>query len=183
MQNKVIYESVLGKDLHITIRYPNINDAKIMCDYINTLSKEKTFITYQGEEIKLKSEVEYLKSQLKRIDNHESVQLLLFVNEKLSGISSIDLKRRVEEHVGVLGISLIDIYRGKGLGTILMQTILEEAKKNLPKLRLVILEVMSINLRGIGLYKKFGFKEYANLPEGNKYKGQYVDVLSMYKKL
>ena len=183
MQNNVVYEGTTKPNLPVVIRYPNENDAKAMCDYINTLSQEKTYITYQGEKIELKDEEEYLKGQLEQIVNHESVQLLVFVNGRLSGISSVELGKRVKEHIGVFGISISKKHRGKGLGKLLMELILIEAKENLPRLKIVTLEVMAVNLKGIKMYKKFGFKKYANLPEGNKYKGEFVDDLSMYKKI
>lgn len=183
MQNKTVYEGKIKPDLQVLIRYPNDDDAKAMCDYINALSQERTYITHQGDKIELEDEKEYLKGQLERIVNQESVQLLVFVNGKLSGISSIDLGKRVEEHVGVFGISISKEYRGKGLGKLLMELILKEAEINLQKLRIITLEVMALNSTGIEMYKRFGFKQYANLPEGNKYKGEFVDVLSMYKKI
>ncbi len=183
MKNQVVYEGTTEPNLSVVIRFPNENDARVMCDYINTLSREKTYITYQGENINLKDEEEYLKGQLERIENRESVQLLVFINKELSGISSIDLGKRVEEHVGVFGISISKKYRGKGLGKLLMEFILKEAKENLSKLKVVTLEVMTINLAGIKMYKNFGFEEYGNLPEGNKYNEKFVDVLLMYKKI
>ena len=83
----------------------------------------------------------------------------------------------------MLGISISKKHRGRGLGKLLMDIILKEAKENLPKLGIVVLEVMAVNPNAIKMYKNFGFKEYGNLPEGNKYKGEFVDVLSMYKKI
>lgn len=183
MINSTVCNCNLYDNFHILIRYPNSTDAEIMCNYINTLSEEKTYITYQGEKIELIDEEIYLKDQLNRIVKKESVQLFLFVNGKLAGISSIDLGKRVGEHVGIFGISIIKEYRGKGMGKLLMELTLKEAKENLPKLKIVTLEVMAINSNGIEMYKKFGFKEYGKLPEGNKYKGEYVDVRSMYKKI
>lgn len=183
MNKRRVFEGLVPPNLSVVVRYPTINDLKVMYDYINALSQERTYVTYQGEKVTITDEEKYLKSELDRIKNHESVQLLLFVNSELSGISSIDLGKRVEEHVGVFGISISKQYRGMGLGKLLMNYILGEAKENLPKLKIITLEVMAINSTGIEMYKKFGFKVYANLPEGNKYKGRFVDVLSMYKKV
>ncbi len=180
---KVVYKDKFGSNLSLVIRYPRSGDAKTMCDYINKLSKEKTYITYQGEKITLKEEEEYLKSQLEKIKKHKSVQFLVFVDNKLSGISSIDLGKRVERHVGVLGISLAKQFRGRGLGKLLTKLVLSEAKENLPELKIVTLEVMDVNPVAIKLYKSFGFKEYGKLPKGNYYKNDYVNVDLMYKEI
>ena len=69
MQVNIVYQKKLETNQNVIIRYPGKSDAKVMCDYINSLSKEKTYITYQGETITLKDEQEYLKDQLKRIKN------------------------------------------------------------------------------------------------------------------
>ena len=64
-----------------------------------------------------------------------------------------------------------------------MKLILEEAEKNLPKLRIITLEVFENNPVAQEMYKKFGFREFGKLPEGIAYKGQYIDRIYMYKKI
>lgn len=179
MENVVYKEIVDG--LSLTIRYPESGDTKIMCDYINELSKEKTYITWQGEEISMEHEEKYLKGQLEKIKKNETVQLLLFVNGELSGISAIDLGERVKSHIGVFGITITQKYRGKGFGKLLMKLTLEEALKNLPKLKIITLEVFAENEKAINMYKNFGFIEYGKLPGGNLYKEKFLDDIQMYK--
>ncbi len=169
--------------LNVLLRYPKQGDAKLMCDYINILSKEKTYITWQGEEIKFTDEQKYLDKQIKRFKSKESVQLLLFVNNNLSGISSIDLGERVQDHIGSFGISILKEFRGMGLGKLLMKNMLEEAIKNLPRLKIITLEVFAENKKAISMYRIFGFEEYGKLPDGNKYKGKFVDDILMYKEI
>lgn len=165
---------------NILVRYPEISDIKVMCDYINTLSKEKTYITWQGEEIKLKDEEKYLKSQLEKFKKSQSVQLLLFVDNKLSGISSVDMKERIQSHVGTFGITIIKEHRGKGLGKLLTKLVFDEVKK-LKSLKIITLEVFAENEKAIKMYEKFGFKEYGKLPLGNQYKGKLIDDILMSK--
>lgn len=150
-------------------------DAQAMCDYINDLSKEQTFVRFQGEDQSLEDETKYLEAQLKRIAEKRTVQLLLFAREKLVGIAGIDLKDKTEKHEGVFGISVDDEYRGQGLGKKLMQTMLDEALANLPDLRIVTLGVFGGNKLAFEMYEKFGFKEYGRLPEGVFRKGEYDD--------
>jgi len=181
--NDIIYEGRINNNLDVLIRYPRNGDAKIMRDYINTLSKEKTFITFQGEKISLKDEEKYLENQLEKIKKKESVQLLIFVSGELSGISSIDLEKKIQNHIGTFGISISKKARNKGLGKLLMKLVFNEASKNLPKLKTVTLGVFANNQKALKMYKNFGFIEYGRLPNGIQYKGKLVDDVSMYKKL
>lgn len=154
-----------------------------MCDYINDLSKEQTFVRFQGEEQSLEDETKYLEGQLKRITEKRTVQLLLFVGDKLVGIAGIDLKDKTEKHEGVFGISVDEEQRGKGLGKKLMQITLDEAVANMQDLRIVTLGVFGGNKLAFEMYEKFGFKEYGRLPEGVFRKGEYDDHIYMYKEV
>ncbi len=81
-------------------------------------------------------------------------------------------------HVGWLGMAVRDDWQGKGIGTAMMQALVELADKwfNLTRLEL---EVYSDNEPAVRLYQKFGFKI-----EGTKIQlafrdGQYVDTYLM----
>lgn len=183
MEEKIIYKGTTTKGNSILIRYPTEKDAQAMCDYINALSIEQTFIRFQGEQVSLEDEEKYLQEQLKKIAQKQTVQLLVLCNQQLIGIAAIDMKDRTEKHEGVLGISLQKELRGEGIGKKLMELILQEAKKNLLDLRIVTLGVFGHNDLAINMYKKFGFFEHGRLPEGTLHKGQYVDHVYMYKKI
>lgn len=181
MERKIVFEGLSKKGNKIVISYPTEDDAEIFCEYINALSKEKTFVRFQGEEIKLKDEEKYLRSQLKRIAKKQTVELLVFCNNKLIGISSIDMKDKTESHEGMFGISITKAYRGEGIGKKFMQAVLEEAIKNMPQLRIITLGVFGDNPLAKSIYEKFGFKEYGRLPNGSLHKEKYVDHIYMYK--
>lgn len=179
MENVVYEEKVNGET--VVIRYPQNGDAKVMCDYINEISKEKTYVTMQGEEMSLPDEEKYLKNQLESIKKKEVVQLLLLVNGKVSGVAAVDLQHKIKSHIGVFGITISRDQRGKGLGKLLMKSVLEESFKKMPKLKIVILECFAENEKAINMYKSFGFVEYGRLPKGNFYKSEFVDDIQMYK--
>jgi RimJ/RimL family protein N-acetyltransferase len=181
MEGKVVFEGSSDKGNKITIRYPAKCDAREMRDYINTLSKEQTFISFQGEKVSLGDETKYLNDQLKRIVKKQTVALLVFCNNKLIGISSIDMKDKTESHEGVFGISIVNEYRGEGIGTILMKLVLEEGARQMPQLRIVTLGVFGGNELAKSMYERFGFKEYGRLPKGVLHKGKYLDHIYMYK--
>jgi ribosomal protein S18 acetylase RimI-like enzyme len=181
VDRKIVFEGLSEKGNKIIIGYPTSDDAQIFRDYINALSKEKTFVRFQGEKIDLADEEKYLNSQLKRIAKKQTVELLVFCDNKLIGISSIDMRDKTESHEGVFGISISREYRGEGIGKKFMQTVLEEAEKNMPQLKIITLGVFGNNPLAKSIYEKFGFKEYGRLPNGSLHKEKYVDHIYMYK--
>ncbi len=183
MKRKIVFAGLSKKGNKIVIGYPTKDDAQIFCDYINALSKEKTFVRFQGEEVSLEDETKYLNTQLEKIVKRQSVELLVFCNNKLIGISSVDMKDKTESHEGVFGISIGKAYRGEGIGKKFMRLVLEEAEKNLPQLRIVTLGIFGNNTLAKSMYEKFGFKEYGRLPKGSLHKGKYVDHIYMYKNI
>lgn len=171
-------KSKSGKE--IMFRYIEKEDYKAMADYINTISDEKTFITFQGQKMTYEDEEKFVVGQIKNIEDHKSVMILALHNEKIIGISGIDLKPRVEDHVGIFGITIAKEFRGDGVGKAFMKLVIDEAIKNITGLKIVILGVFSDNDIAQSLYKKMGFVMYGNLPKGIRHKDQFVDHLEMY---
>lgn len=170
-----------GKE--IKFRYPNIADVKILTDYINKISNEKTFILYQGEQQTLESETKWLNDKLKKISNKECVYLCAFYGNRLIGSSEITLKDKVKAHIGSFGITVDQDFRGIGIGKKLMELVLAESVKNIPNLKIIELEVFGNNPLAKKMYEKFGFIEFGRLSNGILHKGKYVDAVLMYKKV
>lgn len=78
------------------------------------------------------------------------------------------------QHCGVLGIGLLPAYRGKGIGTSLMNNTLKEAQQQ--GLTRVELKVRSSNVAAIALYKKFGFVIEGTLRNDILDQGKYADT-------
>ncbi|MDO8571021.1 MAG: GNAT family N-acetyltransferase [Candidatus Daviesbacteria bacterium] len=183
MSGQIVFQGKIKNELDILVRYPQSGDAQQMCEYINTLSSEKTFILFQGEQTSLEDEQKYLDSQLKKFEDKKTTMLLVFNENKLIGISGIELKDKAEKHIGGFGISIAKDFRGKGIGTFLTDVVIKEAEKNLQGLKIIILGVFGDNKIAQGIYKKFGFLEYGNLPEGILHADVPVDHIYMYKKV
>lgn len=178
-----LYSGVTAKGAHIVIRYPTFEDAEKMCMMINELSQERTFITYQGEVVSLEEERQYVEEQLKKIAERRAVQLLVFCEDELAGIASVDFLMQTQRHIGEFGIAIRACFRKLGIGTILMKTLFNETLLVKKDLRILILHVFSTNIHAIDLYKKFGFIEYGRLPRGVLLEEGCVDRVSMYKPL
>src|SRR5260221_9484737 len=125
-QGKVVFEGNTAKGQSVLIRYPVQDDLQAVWEFINALSAEKTFILFQGEQLSLEDEKQYLDNCLKQIAEGTRVQLLVFSGEKLIGNAEITRYGGVQRHIGGLGISGSDGYR-VGVGGLLMKLLIEEA--------------------------------------------------------
>ncbi len=177
----VVFTGKSKKGTEIVIRYPLLSDTVAMCDYINTLSKEQTYILFQGEDISLDEETKYVKRLLEAIEKRKALTLLAFSDNKLIGNATIEMKDRVLAHEGVFGISIAKEFRREGIGTLLMELVIDEAARNIDQLRIITLGVFANNPKAMEMYKKFGFSETGRIPKGVLHRGEYVDHIYMYK--
>ena len=86
-----------------------------------------------------------------------------------------NLRRR---HSGGLGIMVRTDCQGQGIGTALLEAVLDLAD-NWLMLRRVELEVYADNQRAVRLYEKFGFEAEGRKREAAVKNGAYVDLLVM----
>ena len=81
-------------------------------------------------------------------------------------------------HSGGLGIMVRTDCQGQGIGTALLEAVLDLAD-NWLMLRRVELEVYADNQRAVRLYEKFGFEAEGRKREASVKNGAYVDLLVM----
>lgn len=191
MENKIVYikpgtlvyKGIIRKGAPIIIRYPKLSDAPVLLKYINTLSRERTFILNQGYKFTLKEEKQWLKELMIKTQKRQAVSLSVFSGKELIGNASIVQKNKAMSHEGSFGIAVAKNFRGEGIGNLLMKFILKEAKQNLKGLKIITLGVFANNSVAINFYKKFGFKNYGVLPSGLLHRGKYIDHRYMYKRV
>jgi len=181
--SKIVYQGKTKTGIEIIIRYLEKGDEVEMTRYINELSKEKTFITFQGEEITFKGEKEYADGFLKKIAEKTAIKLLVIHDSKIIGISDIGMGERTAKHVGIFGITVAKEFRNQGVGRLLMQVTLKEAENEIPALKIVTLEVFAKNPIAKKIYEGFGFIEYALLPNGISRDNAFEDAILMYKNI
>ena len=80
-----------------------------------------------------------------------------------------------------LTIYVDSAYRGSGVGSKLMQTVIDQAKND--GLHVMIGAIDSKNIDSINFHKKFGFVETARMPEVALKHGQWLDLIFMQKQL
>ncbi len=180
--DRIVYSGKCN-GVEIVIRYPVIKDIEKLLEFINTASKEQTFILPQGEQFTFEEETKYVDDFIKKIEDKRAVKLLAFQEDELIGVADVYLKDKVEKHVGVFGIIIVPKWRGKGVGTLLLKQTLAEAEKHIRSVRIITLGVFGNNAIAKKLYEKMGFVEYGKLKEGIQHRGEFVDHIYMFKKI
>ncbi|MDD4027203.1 MAG: GNAT family N-acetyltransferase [Candidatus Shapirobacteria bacterium] len=183
MNNKIIHTATTKTGKTVSFRYPTIADAEILKNYINKISAEKSFITFQGEQQTLEEEIKWLKEKIELITKDECVFIMAFIDNKLVASSEITLKNLVKKHIGSFGITVDIDYRGEGIGKTLMELVIKESIKKIKQLKIIELEVFGDNSIAQNLYKKMGFIKYGRLPNGLKHGKKFVDAILMYKQI
>ena len=101
-----------------------------------------------------------------------------YSGDRIAGVIRLDAKTGVKErHKGSIhGFFVSPEYRRMGLGAALMSTVVETARQSLEQLTL---GVAASNRGAIGLYERFGFKQYGIEPLAYKHAGTYTDLVLM----
>ncbi|MDR4887080.1 GNAT family N-acetyltransferase [Fredinandcohnia sp. QZ13] len=166
--------------MEINIRPVRKEDASQLIEHTKIVLTESTFMLTTPEEFTLTVEEEE-----KWIEGHTKPGNLIIVADiegKIIGNLNFQTsKRKRLSHLGYFGISIQEAYCNHGIGSKLLEYLLEWALKE-PKLEKVCLEVFSHNKRAIHLYKKFGFKEEGRKVKYVKFSDRhYEDEIIMYK--
>jgi RimJ/RimL family protein N-acetyltransferase len=164
-----------------TIRTGQLEDAAAMLAYIRPVAEETEFFTLEPDEFPPTEEEERPWVQ-DHLDSPGKILLLAEASGYIIGSVNFEngLYRRIA-HRGYLGIAVIKQWRGQGVGTALLQMLLQWASTN-PLIDKVSLDVFATNHGAIRLYKKLGFiGEGLRLKDIKLGPGRYVDSVVMYR--
>jgi RimJ/RimL family protein N-acetyltransferase len=173
------FTAVTGHEF--TIRTAQPEDAGALLAYIRPVAEETEFFILEPDEFPEdeEQEQEWIEDHL---ESPGEILLLAEAAGKIIGNVSFENgpHRRIA-HRGNLGVAVVKEWRGRGVGTVLLESLLEWATAN-PLIEKVCLEVFATNTGAIRLYKKLGFVEEGLHPRDIKFgPGRYVDGVSMYK--
>ncbi len=164
----------------VILRTPRWEDLDDMLEFINGLVDEDAMIAADKKQTR-DSETDWLARNLTNLEKGVHAAVVAEVDGRMVGSCEVDPRPGRMSHVGSLGISVRDGYRGVGIGQELMRE--AEAQAKSLGVELLILEVFSINDRAIHVYKKMGFRRMGSIPRGVRYKGERIDSLCMLKEL
>ncbi len=133
-------------------------------------SKEFNKITLEQEEAFIQANLDCPSSILCLVEDHEKVIAVM-------GIHAEKLDRR--KHIGELGISVLEEYRGEGIGSISLKEVINFLRTKMC-LEKINLSVMNSNDVGIRLYEKLGFEREGYRKKAIKFEdGSYEDLVEM----
>ena len=167
----------------VTLRNAEINDAEDLIKYLKITTSETPYLIREPDEVTLSLEQE--QNFIQRVmDSDRELMLVAVIDGKHIGncsLMGIGGYRRYQHRCSV-AIALYQEYCGRGIGKIMLQTVLEIAKEI--GYEQVELEVIADNKNAIALYENLGFEKYGHVPDNMKYEdGKYADAYWMMKKL
>ena len=165
----------------VILRSPQRRDAAQLNEYLRLTSGETHYMVRYPEECD--RTLEAAQKRLWAVTDHErSFMLAAFLDGELVGNCGVnEISDRFKmRHRASLGISIKKKAWGLGLGTLLMEKALEQAKEN--GFTQVELGVFADNDRARYLYRKLGFTEMGCIPKAFCLKdGTYRDEVQMVK--
>ena len=165
------------------LRAPNPEkDAEAMIQYLKTTAGETNFLLREPEECEMPVERERAFLQAS-IDSETAMMIVCEVEGELAGNCGLHLNAmRRTRHRGEVAIALKSRYWGLGLGTEMLQELIEQAKK--AGLSQLELEYVEGNERARGLYEKMGFRVTGEKPDAIRLRdGTSLKEISMVRRL
>ena len=160
--------------MNITIEKAQPSDAYELLEYLKAIGSESDNLTFGPDGLLCTVEEEelFLTSEL---ISQTSVTFVAKRDGKIIGNARFTggLKERTR-HRGDIGISVLKSEWGNGLGSMLMESLIDFAR-NTAHAEVITLEVNQTNKRAIALYEKFGFKKTGVFEAFTKIDGKYID--------
>ena len=161
------------------IREAVSDDAEKMIAYLNQVGGESDNLLHGKNEFTVPIEGVKRKLAMSK-DSENSIVLIALENEQiiaraeLLGYSAARIRHRA-----IFSISVKKEYWNQGIGTEMLERIIEHAKKM--KIKVIELEVLSDNVRGIHLYHKMGFTDIGLYKDYFCVNGMFKDAVVMQK--
>jgi len=175
-QHAIYYPLKDGSILKIREALPE--DASLLLAYIESVSAESNNLTFgPGEFGFTKDEERRYLEEIRSVEN--AIYLLGFLENELVSALSFTCEQRVRtRHVGEFGITVKNLYWGRGIGEALLLTLIDWAQIS-HVIYKINLSVRSDNERAIALYKKCGFVEEGHRTRDMCIDGEFFDVMLM----
>ena len=167
--------------MNIIYREAEPSDAGKFLEYSKIVGSETDNLTFgaEGLSLSISQEADFIR---KFAGNPGSVMIVAFDEGELIGTGAVSVvsgKPRFA-HRSEIAISVRKDYWGKGIGTGIMNILMDFAKKS--GAEVLELEVRSDNEAAIALYKKFGFEKIGTNKKFFKINGEFfaADYMNLY---
>jgi RimJ/RimL family protein N-acetyltransferase len=162
----------------VILRTPKWEDLDDLLELINSLVEERADIL-KTEKVTREQEIDFLSRVLSLLEKDEMFYLVAEVGGKVVAVSEITKRSGYEKHVGVVGIAIRSGFRDLGIGTEILKSLLEQAKKM--GLKVLTLTAFARNKRAVHVYEKAGFVQTGVIPKKFFKDGKYIDEIIMTK--
>lgn len=163
----------------MTVRFPKVEDAEVIINFIKTADTESQFLAREPEEFQCS-----VQSEQNLISNilagNARTWFIAEYNGEIVGQASIGYIRNNLRYYHRASVAFIVLKKcwNMGIGGKLMESCLEWAHEN--KVEKLELDVVSDNVRAIRMYEGFGFEKTGTLHKSLKYTdGTYADEYMM----
>ena len=167
--------------MNITYREAEPSDAGKFLEYSKIVGSETDNLTFgaEGLSLTISQEADFIR---KFAGNPGSIMIVAFDEGELIGTGAVSVvsgKPRFA-HRSEIAISVRKDYWGKGIGTGIMNVLMDFARKS--GAEVLELEVRSDNEAAISLYKKFGFEKIGTNEKFFKINGEFfaADYMNLY---
>ena len=170
-------EVKLKDDRTAILRAPDWHDLDGLLALIGELVDERAEILRTTKPSRA-GEAEWLGARLASIEKGDLIALLAELGGRLVGSAEVERWGQQfpeVDHVGVVGIGILKTGRGIGLGTALLESLIQLSKE--VGFKVLILDTFATNTVAQGLYKKIGFTEVGRIPKAIHRNGNYVDLI------
>lgn len=153
-------------------------DATELVAYLSKIGGESDFLTFGAGELNIsESDEEAILEESRKAKN--KMMILALVDNKVIGcLHFVGGARARIQHTGEFGVSVLKDYWGQGIGTVMVEELIQWAKgSNI--IRKLNLRVRSDNDRAVSLYKKLGFIEEGLISREFLISGRFFDFYCM----
>ncbi len=157
----------------VTVRPAREDDAE---DLYQVRTAEKA--TAQTLAVPGRSFEQFAEGHNEAVNARNAYLLVAEKDGRAVGMTSLQVRGGRQAHCGSLGMMVHDDFHGQGIGTSLVESVLDLAD-NWLGLRRLELEVYVDNEAAIALYEKFGFQREGRKRAGAVKDGQLIDILLM----
>ena len=175
---KTFYERVRIKDGRtVLLRRPEKKDLMKIMNYINKIIDEDAPIELNNR-MTIAAERKWLTETLAGIKKGTKHFMLAELDGRLVGEANLTPGRGRSAHVAEYGVSVAKDFRRLGVGSALTKYILDVGRRD-KNIKLITLRVYEFNRKAIVMYRKFGFRKVARLPNRVTYKGKLYATFVM----
>lgn len=171
-----------NRDFEVVYREPEKRDSKAIVDFYNVVGGETTYLSFEKDEYPMNyAEQERDIESVKESPN--STMLIALVNGEIVGIGTINSTHKVKgRHVGELGIVVAQKYQAYGIGSEIMEKLIDFCRDNGVTTKITLVTRCD-NKNAVKLYERMGFRKEGTLTDMDFSDGDYHDLFYMGRRV